>query len=354
MKKILITGGAGFIGSNFITSFLSNKHFKIHNIDLLTYAGNYSTIERFESNDRYTFSKGDIGNKEFIESEVHRFKPDYIVNFAAESHVDRSISSPFPFIHSNIVGTFNLLESALSYLRDSKKNKSEDFKFIHVSTDEVYGSLSDGEFFTELSRYDPSSPYSASKASSDHLVRAWNRTFNLPTIITNCSNNFGPYQYPEKLIPVVILNALNDKSIPIYGKGDQVRDWLFVNDHVEALKTVLIRGKIGETYNIGANNPIENISIVQFICKTLDELKPRKNGNYTNLITYVEDRPGHDQRYAIDSSKIKNELGWVSQFSFEESMRITIQWYIDNLDWCETVSLGSYDMSRLGLIKEEI
>ncbi len=353
MKKILITGGAGFIGSNCIRYLLQKDTYELLNIDLLTYAGNYSTIEDFEKNKNYNFAHGDIADSDFLEKQINDFMPDYIINFAAESHVDRSISSPYPFIHTNILGTYHLLEGSLSYLMAKGKSKSDHFRFIHVSTDEVFGSLEEGGFFTELSRYDPSSPYSASKAASDHLVRSWNRTFKLPTMITNCSNNFGPYQFPEKLIPLVIMHALNNKPIPVYGRGDQVRDWLYVDDHIDAIETVLLSGEIGETYNVGANNPITNISIVEHICKTLDKLKPRQDGaSYNTLITFVEDRPGHDKRYAIDSSKIKNELGWTSKHSFEDSIKMTIQWYLDNLDWCNQVSSETYDMKRLGLIKK--
>tara|TARA_B100000427_G_C15498676_1_gene591027 strand:- start:49 stop:1128 length:1080 start_codon:yes stop_codon:yes gene_type:complete len=353
VKRILITGGAGFIGSNCLRYLLKNDSYQLLNIDLLTYAGNYSTIENFENNERYSFSKGDIADSDFLEIQINEFMPDYIINFAAESHVDRSISSPYPFIRSNILGTYHLLEQSLSYLQGKGREKLDHFRFLHVSTDEVFGSLEKDQFFTELSRYDPSSPYSASKASSDHLVRSWNRTFNLPTLITNCSNNFGPYQFPEKLIPLAILHALNNRPIPIYGKGDQVRDWLYVDDHVDAIETVLIKGEVGQTYNIGANNPCTNISIVEYICKILDKLKPRVDGSsYNTLINFVDDRPGHDNRYAIDSSKIERELGWTSKYSFEESMQKTIQWYMDNLEWCDEVSSETYDMSRLGLIKK--
>lgn len=353
MKNIIITGGAGFIGSNCIREFLKTNKYKILNIDLLTYAGNSLTIKDFENENNYSFVKGDIGDDLFLKEEINKFKPDFIINFAAESHVDRSITSSLPFIKTNILGTYFLLENSLSYLNKIDGEKKSDFRFLHVSTDEVFGSLAENEYFTEDSRYDPSSPYSASKASSDHLVRAWNRTYKLPTLITNCSNNFGPYQFPEKLIPLVILNAINERPIPIYGKGDQIRDWLHVNDHISAIETVLIKGKIGQTYNIGANNPCTNLSVVNLICETLDFLKPRHNGlSYKKLIQYVEDRPGHDQRYAIDSKKIENELGWSSGVSFEEGIKKTIQWYIENIDWCEKVSAESYNMERLGLIRE--
>ena len=353
MKNIIITGGAGFIGSNCIREFLKTNKYKILNIDLLTYAGNSLTIKDFANESNYSFIKGDIGDDLFLKEEINKFKPDFIINFAAESHVDRSIISSLPFIKTNILGTYFLLENSLSYLNTIDGEKKNDFRFLHVSTDEVFGSLAEDEYFTEDSRYDPSSPYSASKASSDHLVRAWNRTYKLPTIITNCSNNFGPYQFPEKLIPLVILNAINERPIPIYGKGDQIRDWLHVNDHISAIETVLTKGKIGQTYNIGANNPCTNLSVVNQICETLDFLKPRQNSlSYKKLIQYVEDRPGHDQRYAIDSKKIENELGWSSAVSFQEGIKKTIQWYLENIDWCEEVSAESYNMERLGLIKE--
>ena len=347
--RILVTGGSGFIGSNYILNQIINNNRTILNIDNLTYAGNSENLIEIKSNPNYSFLKGNICDLDFISSAINNFEPDAIVHFAAESHVDRSIDSPMVFINTNIVGTTILLQASLKYWDEKRQ-----FRFLHVSTDEVYGSLGDKGFFTESTPYNPSSPYSASKASSDHLVRSWNRTFGLPTLITNCSNNYGPYQFPEKLIPLIIANCLDEKLLPIYGKGDNIRDWLYVEDHIKAIDTVLLNGKFGETYNIGGNNEITNIEIVETICKTLDDLKPRKNNKlFSDLISYVPDRPGHDFRYAIDASKIKNELKWQPQETFLTGIQKTIKWYLDNEIWWRKIQIKGYDQHRLGLKKSK-
>ena len=331
MKTILVTGGCGFIGSNFIYHLVEkDKPIHIVNLDKLTYAGNTQNLNDIPDT-VHTLVEGDICDPNLVESlfNTHRF--DSVVHFAAESHVDRSIDGPAEFIQTNVVGTLNLLEKSRAYC-NSTDNK--DFRFLHVSTDEVYGSLGDNGKFLETTPYDPSSPYSASKAGSDHLVRAWHRTFGLPVLITNCSNNYGPHQFPEKLIPLMIINCLHGKPLPVYGKGENVRDWLFVRDHCEAILTVLRKGKVGETYNIGGNNEIKNIDVIQIVCAVLDEILPRDNGLvYSELIHYVTDRPGHDFRYAIDATKIEKELGWSPMESFETGVRKTIQWYLDNRTW---------------------
>ena len=348
--KILVTGGAGFIGGNFVLKQVLQEGNKILNFDKLTYAGNLDTLKDVESHPDYQFIQGDICQRSDVEKALSQFHPDVIVNFAAESHVDRSIDGPFEFIQTNIVGTAVLLDEVNNYYKSMPAENKEKFRFLHVSTDEVYGSLGDNDYFTEETAYDPSSPYSASKASSDHLVRAWNRTFDLPVLITNCSNNYGPYQFPEKLIPLMILNCMSDKPLPVYGKGDNVRDWLYVEDHCDAIYSVLTNGGIGSTYNIGGNNEIKNIDIVKIICRKMDELSPRINGaKYEELITYVTDRPGHDFRYAIDASKIENELGWLPKESFETGIEKTILWYLDNKAWWERVLSGDYALDRLGL-----
>ncbi len=348
--RILITGGAGFIGSALIRHIIKNTNDNVLNIDKLTYAGNLESINEVSESSKYSFRQIDICDKEALEQSVADFKPNIIMHLAAESHVDRSIDGPAEFITTNIVGTYNLLEVARHYWQDLNTIDKEKFKFHHISTDEVYGDLENTtELFTEFTAYAPSSPYSASKASSDHLVRAWHRTYGLPVIITNCSNNYGPYHFPEKLIPLVILNALDGKPLPIYGKGDQIRDWLFVEDHARALYKVVIEGSIGETYNIGGHNEKQNIEVVKTICQILDQLKPQANNEtHESLITYVKDRPGHDMRYAIDASKIKNELGWVPEETFESGIRKTIEWYLHNLEWCRRVQDGSYQRERLG------
>ena len=348
---ILITGGAGFIGSALIRYLIKNTDHQILNIDKLTYAGNLESLVEVESNPNYTFQKIDICDAAAIEQSFSEFQPDLIMHLAAESQVDRSIDGPSEFINTNIVGTYTLLEASRKYWQSLDQHKKSQFRFHHISTDEVYGDLEGTtDLFTELTPYAPSSPYSASKASSDHLVRVWYRTYGLPIVITNCSNNYGPYHFPEKLIPLVILNALDGKALPIYGKGNQIRDWLYVEDHAKALYKVVTEGAIGETYNIGGHNEMQNIEVVKTICHILDELKPQSNNqSYEELITFVEDRPGHDLRYAIDASKIKNDLGWTPVESFESGIRKTVEWYLNNLDWCRRVQDGSYQRERLGV-----
>ena len=356
IKKILITGGAGFIGSALIRYTLNNSDHIVKNIDKLTYAGNLESLNSIAENSNYSFEQVDICDVKSINRVFKQFQPDIVLHLAAESHVDNSIDHPSYFIQTNIIGTFTLLQQSLSYWRKLSGDKRNDFRFHHVSTDEVYGDLNKNEtLFTEKNSYKPSSPYSASKASADHLVRAWFRTYGLPIIITNCSNNYGPFQFPEKLIPVVILNAIHGKSIPIYGDGQQVRDWLFVEDHAHALFETAFRGGIGETYNIGGHNEIKNIDVVHGICKILDELLPSKILNvkkYKELITFVDDRAGHDVRYAIDSSKIKKELGWVPIETFETGIRKTVKWYLNNQIWCENIKIKSAnfkDMEEISL-----
>jgi dTDP-glucose 4,6-dehydratase len=348
--NILITGGAGFIGSAVIRNIINNTSDSILNIDKLTYAGNIESLADIEDNSRYEFVQGDICDRNLLDEIFSRFKPNVLMHLAAESHVDRSIDGPSDFIQTNIVGTFNILESSRSYW--SSINDKSNFVFHHISTDEVYGSLGESGLFTESSPYDPSSPYSASKASSDHLVRAWNKTYDLPVLITNCSNNYGPYQFPEKLIPLAILNLLEGKPIPIYGNGQQIRDWLHVDDHAQALYEVVTKGYIGETYNIGGNNEMTNLNVVLKICEILEELAPERPNNintYSDLIEFVDDRPGHDQRYAIDSSKIKSTLDYSPAKTFESGLTDTVTWYLNNPDWCSNVLDGSYKRERVGL-----
>jgi dTDP-glucose 4,6-dehydratase len=351
-KKILVTGGAGFIGSALIRKIIHSSGHTVCNIDKLTYSGNLSSLEPVLNNSRYTFEKIDICDGREIKRIFQNFTPDIVIHLAAESHVDRSIDGPSEFIKTNIVGTFNLLEEAKAFWMSLDANKKSSFRFLHVSTDEVFGDLKDKlEFFSEDTSYNPSSPYSASKASSDHLVRAWSRTFGLPILITNCSNNYGPYQFPEKLIPHMIINALKGKNLPIYGNGKQIRDWLYVDDHVNAILKVALEGKTGETYNIGGDNEIENIEVVTMLCKILDDLIPinkKSLNSYTDLISFVKDRPGHDLRYAIDSTKIKTKLGWQQLENFETGLRKTVNWYINNTKWYEQVQDGSYRLERLG------
>ena len=342
---ILITGGAGFIGGNFVLDWLSDpKAEGIVNLDKLTYAGNLATLDSLKGDPRHVFVHGDIGDKALLTQLLKEHQPRAIVNFAAESHVDRSIHGPAEFVQTNIVGTFNLLECARTYWNALDESKKAAFRFHHVSTDEVYGSLSNtAPAFTETHPYEPNSPYSASKAASDHLVRAWFHTYGLPVVTTNCSNNYGPYHFPEKLIPLVILNALNSKPLPIYGDGQQVRDWLYVGDHCAAIREVLANGKLGETYNIGGWNEKANIDVVKTICQILDELKPRADQkSYAEQITFVKDRPGHDRRYAIDASKLNRELGWKPKETFDSGIKKTVQWYLDNPAWVEGVVSGSY------------
>ena len=342
---ILVTGGAGFIGSNFVLNSLVDRKFNgIVNIDKLTYAGNLTTLNSLKNDTRHIFIQGDIGDRDLVSRLLNQFRPSAIINFAAESHVDRSIHGPGEFIDTNIVGTFNLLESARSYYDSLQGLERDNFRFLQVSTDEVYGTLeSNAPAFTEKNTYEPNSPYAASKAASDHLVRAWFHTYGLPVLTTNCSNNYGPYQFPEKLIPLVIHNALKGKSIPIYGDGLQVRDWLYVEDHCLGIQTVLNKGILGETYNIGGNNEKTNISVVQLICSLLDQLRPKVDQkSYSEQITCVADRPGHDRRYAINASKIAAELGWKPKETFDTGIRKTVQWYLDHQDWVEGVVSGSY------------
>ena len=349
MKTYLITGGCGFIGSNFVRFILEREpEATIINLDKLTYAGNIHNLDGI-SNSRYHFVHGDICDSELVAKLFNDHQFDGVVHFAAESHVDRSIDGPAEFVQTNIVGTLNLLEQSREYLNKEEKSN---FRFLHVSTDEVYGTLGDKGKFFESTPYDPSSPYSASKAGSDHLARAWHRTYGLPVLVTNCSNNYGAYQFPEKLIPLMIINCLHRKPLPVYGKGENVRDWLFVTDHCEAIHTVLTSGQVGETYNIGGNNEIKNIDVVLTICSLLDEMSPREDGSkYSKLITYVQDRPGHDFRYAIDATKINQELGWSPKESFETGIRKTIDWYLNNQQWWQAIQDNTYQQERLGVLE---
>lgn len=350
MKRMLITGGAGFIGSNFIHVALQDKLVSIINIDKLTYAGNQDSLRDIEADSRYLFIRGDICDQTLVEKILTQYQITTVVHFAAESHVDRSIDGPAVFIETNINGTFTLLEAARKYWRSLEDEPKSQFRFLHVSTDEVYGSLCEKGYFTEETPYAPNSPYSASKASSDHLVRAYHHTYELPVLITNCSNNYGPYQFPEKLIPLMILNALEGKPLPIYGTGQNIRDWLYVVDHCEAILTVLKKGLPGEKYNIGGHNEKTNLSIVHTLCDILDKKRPRADGkSYCEQITYVKDRPGHDMRYAIDASKIARELGWVPSETFETGIVKTVEWYLNNVEWCRRVTDGSYRRERLGI-----
>jgi len=352
--NILVTGGAGFIGSAVIRHIINNTDNEVCNIDKLTYAGNLESLVDIDQNARYQFQQLDICNAQALEDVFDHFKPDLVMHLAAESHVDRSIDGPAEFITTNIVGTYTLLEVARQYWQGLKETNKSRFRFHHISTDEVYGDLAETDaLFVESTPYAPSSPYSASKASADHLVRAWGRTYGLPIIITNCSNNYGPYHFPEKLIPLVILNALDNSALPIYGKGDQIRDWLFVEDHARALYKVVTEGEVGETYNIGGHNEKQNIEVVSIICQILDRKQPRADGSkYESLIRFVKDRPGHDLRYAIDASKMANELGWTPIETFESGIEKTITWYLENLEWCRRVQDGSYQRKRLGVHHE--
>ena len=342
---ILVTGGAGFIGANFVLDWLKEPNAEgIINLDKLTYAGNLATLASVKNDPRHLFVQGDIGDRALVAKLLKEHQPRAIVNFAAESHVDRSIHDPADFINTNIVGTFNLLECTREYWNGLQAAQKTNFRFHHVSTDEVYGSLlPTAPAFTETHPYEPNSPYSASKAASDHLVRAWFHTYGFPVVTTNCSNNYGPYHFPEKLIPLVILNAINDKSLPIYGDGQQVRDWLYVGDHCSAIRAVLVNGELGQTYNIGGWNEKANIDVVRTICQILDKVKPRADGeSYAQQITFVKDRPGHDRRYAIDARKIERELGWRPAETFDTGIKKTVQWYLDNPIWVEGVVSGSY------------
>jgi len=341
---ILVTGSAGFIGSNFVLDWFNQTDEKIVSLDLLTYAGNLENLSLLDQNPLHSFIKGDISNRELVSNILNKFEIRAVINFAAESHVDRSIHGPKDFIDTNIVGTFNLLESTRLYWDGLDETRKKNFRFLHISTDEVYGSLKKLDpQFNELNSFKPNSPYSASKAASDHLVRAWHHTYGLPVLTTNCSNNYGPYQFPEKLIPLCILNALNGKPIPVYGDGNQIRDWLYVKDHCSAIRVVLNKGRIGETYNVGGWNEKTNLDVIKSLCTILDDLKPKiGNAKYSHLITFVKDRPGHDRRYAIDASKLKQELNWKPEESFETGIYKTVEWYINNQSWIDNVISGSY------------
>ncbi|MGV0953774.1 MAG: dTDP-glucose 4,6-dehydratase [Fluviibacter sp.] len=341
---ILVTGAAGFIGANFVLDWLEQCNEPVVNLDLLTYAGNLENLAELEGDPRHQFVRGSIGDRALVANLLADTKPRAVINFAAESHVDRSIRGPGEFIQTNIVGTFNLLESVRGYWNDLPSEQKAAFRFLHVSTDEVYGSLSkEDPPFAETNQYEPNSPYSASKAASDHLVRAWHHTYGLPVLTTNCSNNYGPYHFPEKLIPLCILNALNGKPLPIYGDGQQIRDWLYVKDHCSAIRRVLEAGQLGETYNVGGWNEKANLDVVNTLCAILDELKPRADGqSYATQITFVQDRPGHDRRYAIDARKLEKELGWKPHETFETGIKKTVQWYLDNQQWVNHVASGEY------------
>jgi dTDP-glucose 4,6-dehydratase len=345
-----VTGGAGFIGGNFVLRQMRRDDIQIINLDALTYAGNLDTLESINGHPGHVFVLGDIGDRALLDYLMGRYEPDAVVNFAAESHVDRSIDSPEAFVQTNVLGTFQLLEASRHYWRALPKERADAFRFLHVSTDEVYGSLGETGKFTETTRYQPNSPYSASKAGSDHLVRAYFHTYGMPVLTTNCSNNYGPYQFPEKLIPLMIHNAVNGKPLPVYGKGANIRDWLYVEDHCRAIETVLAKGVPGEVYNVGGNNEKTNLEVVHTLCDLLDALLPDSpHRPHRNLITYVADRPGHDLRYAIDATKISRDLGWVPQETFETGLRKTVQWYLANRAWTDRVMDGSYRGERLGL-----
>ncbi|EIV6644751.1 dTDP-glucose 4,6-dehydratase [Klebsiella aerogenes] len=351
--KILVTGGAGFIGSAVVRHIIENTQNDVRVLDCLTYAGNLESLASVADNSRYSFSRTDITDAQSVAQQFSEFQPDIVMHLAAESHVDRSIDGPAAFIQTNLIGTFTLLEAARHYWSSLDETAKQTFRFHHISTDEVYGDL-DGtdDLFTEETSYAPSSPYSASKAGSDHLVRAWNRTYGLPVVVTNCSNNYGPYHFPEKLIPLTILNAIAGKPLPVYGNGEQIRDWLYVEDHARALYKVATEGRNGETYNIGGHNERKNIDVVRTICSILDKVVEQKPGNishFADLITFVKDRPGHDLRYAIDAAKIERDLGWVPQETFESGIEKTVHWYLNNTTWWQRVLDGSYAGERLGL-----
>jgi dTDP-glucose 4,6-dehydratase len=349
--KILVTGGAGFIGSAVVRRLIERTQDQVLVFDKLTYAGNLASLKPITDSERFSFLQADICDRLMVEKALSNFQPDFVMHLAAESHVDRSIDGPAAFIKTNLVGTFTMLDVSLSYWRKLTPARAKNFKFMHISTDEVFESLGSEGFFREDTPYAPTSPYSASKAGSDHLVRAWGHTYGLPVIVTNCSNNYGPYHFPEKLIPLMIINAIEGKPLPVYGKGENIRDWLYVEDHAAALILVACEGLVGQSYNVGGNNEWRNIDVVHAICDQLNEFAPR-SGGYRDLITYVTDRPGHDLRYAIDSSKIQRELGWRLQEQFETGLRKTVKWYLDNRDWWEAVRSGSYRGERLGVIKQ--
>ncbi|MBL0040661.1 MAG: dTDP-glucose 4,6-dehydratase [Xanthomonadales bacterium] len=349
MQTLLVTGGAGFIGGNFVLDLVGGGEHRIINLDALTYAGNLDTLASLERSPHHKFVQGDIGDRDLVAQLLKQYQPSAVVNFAAESHVDRSIDGPGTFIQTNVVGTMNLLQATLGYWRELPEPEKSAFRFLHVSTDEVYGSLGDTGAFREDTPYAPNSPYSASKAASDHLVRAWHHTYGLPVLTTNCSNNYGPYQFPEKLVPLMIQKALMDQPLPVYGDGKNVRDWLYVLDHCRAIRTVLERGRVGEVYNVGGNAEMMNIDVVNTIIRLVDERRPRPNGTTrTDLITYVRDRPGHDRRYAIDAGKIRGELGWTPTETFESGIARTVDWYLAHQAWCGRVLDGSYRGERLG------
>jgi dTDP-glucose 4,6-dehydratase len=352
MKTILVTGGAGFIGSCFVRQWLADPKAKLVNLDKLTYAGNLDSLAPVADHSGHVLEEGDIGDRTLVERLLEEHRPLAVVNFAAESHVDRSIEGPADFVRTNVLGTCELLAACRAYWSRLSGAEKDSFRFLHVSTDEVYGSLGKTGAFTEQTRYAPNSPYAASKAASDHFVRAYHHTYGLPVLITNCSNNYGPYQFPEKLIPLMILNALEGKPLPVYGDGQQVRDWLFVEDHCEAMRTVLTRGRVGEVYNIGGNCERANLDVVRTICELVDRLRPGlPHAPCSSLISYVADRPGHDRRYAIDATKIKNELGWTPRRDFAGGLEITVRWYLDNPVWVERVTSGVYQRQRLGLLE---
>ena len=348
MKKVIVTGGAGFIGSALIRHLVKNQLAQVVNLDKLTYAGNLESLKEIEDSPLYSFRQLDICDADGVSALFAEFQPDSIMHLAAESHVDRSIDDPLCFVRTNVLGTANLLQCALTYWQKLPQERKEKFRFQHISTDEVYGSLGKTGFFKESTPYDPKSPYSASKASSDHMVRAWGHTFKMPVLISNCSNNYGPYHFPEKLIPLVILNALDGKDLPIYGKGENIRDWLYVEDHAKALWLINSRGVPGETYNIGGHNERTNLDVVRTVCRILDELKPRQSGSYAEQIKFVADRPGHDQRYAIDADKLHNDLGWVAEENFDSGIRKTVKWYLENEWWWRPIREKKYSGERLG------
>ncbi|TZG27941.1 dTDP-glucose 4,6-dehydratase [Sphingomonas montanisoli] len=350
--RILVTGGAGFIGSALVRHLIGETDHEVLNLDKLTYAGVLSSVAPVAESPRYRFVQGDICDAELVGKLFAEFRPQIVAHLAAESHVDRSIDGPGEFIQTNIVGTFTMLQQALGYWQGLEDAEKAAFRFHHISTDEVFGSLGETGYFTETTAYDPRSPYSASKAGSDHLVRAWHETYGLPTLVTNCSNNYGPYHFPEKLIPLIIIRALGGEPLPVYGDGSNVRDWLFVEDHARALRTVFETGKPGETYNVGGNSERKNLEVVHAICATLDRLQPRADGKaYADQITFVTDRPGHDHRYAIDASKIRDDLGWEPRVTFEQGIETTVRWYLDNRKWWGDILSGRYDTGRLGLAK---